>query len=58
MVRSFLIKPFNHYASGSFADVSHVSRGVVQNVLFENFYIEGAAIGLSISQNSGNNGAS
>ncbi|KAG8168033.1 hypothetical protein KVR01_003722 [Diaporthe batatas] len=31
--------------------------GVVQNILFENFYIEGAAAGPSISQNSGNNGS-
>lgn len=32
------------------------SRGVVQNILFENFYVEGAAAGPSISENSGNNG--
>lgn len=31
-------------------------RGVVQNILFENFHIEGAASGPSISQSSGNNG--
>lgn len=33
------------------------SRGVVQNILFENFYVEGAAAGPSISENSGNNGS-
>lgn len=33
-------------------------RGVVQNILFENFYVEGAAAGPSISENSGNNGSS
>ncbi|KAG6366784.1 hypothetical protein INS49_000964 [Diaporthe citri] len=31
--------------------------GVVQNILFENFYVEGAAAGPSISENSGNNGS-
>lgn len=28
----------------------------MQNILFENFYVEGAASGPSISENSGNNG--
>lgn len=58
MVRSPPSERSNHSAASSLADVSYLPRGVVQNILFENFYIEGAAIGLSISQNSGNNGAS
>ncbi len=32
------------------------TRGIVSNLLFENFYIEGAAIGPNINQDSGNNG--
>lgn len=32
-------------------------RGVVENILFENFYVEGAAAGPSISESSGNNGS-
>jgi len=31
--------------------------GVVRNILFENFHIEGAAIGPNINQDSGNNGS-
>lgn len=31
-------------------------RGVVTNILFENFYLEGATIGPNINQGSGNNG--
>jgi hypothetical protein len=58
MVRSPPIERSDHFATSSFADVSYLPRGVVQNILFENFYIEGAAIGGSISQNSGNNGVS
>lgn len=33
-----------------------VSRGVVTNIIFENFYLEGAAIGPQVVQTSGNNG--
>jgi galacturan 1,4-alpha-galacturonidase len=33
------------------------SRGVVQNIRFENFYIEGAGIGPAINQDSGDNGS-
>lgn len=32
-------------------------RGVVQNILFENFYLQGAAIGPAITQDSGDNGS-
>ncbi|KIN00399.1 glycoside hydrolase family 28 protein [Oidiodendron maius Zn] len=31
--------------------------GVVQNILFENFYLQGAAIGPAITQDSGDNGS-
>jgi galacturan 1,4-alpha-galacturonidase len=31
-------------------------RGIVNNIRFENFYIEGAAAAATISQDSGNNG--
>lgn len=31
-------------------------RGVVTNILFENFYIEGASVGPDINQDSGDNG--
>jgi galacturan 1,4-alpha-galacturonidase len=31
--------------------------GIVENITFENFYIEGANIGMAISQNSGDNGS-
>jgi galacturan 1,4-alpha-galacturonidase len=34
-----------------------LSRGIVENITFENFYIEGANIGMAISQNSGDNGS-
>ena len=33
-------------------------RGIVNNLRFENFYIEGAAGGPSITQDNGNNGES
>ena len=33
------------------------TRGVVQNIRFENFYVEGAGIGPAISQDSGDNGS-
>jgi len=32
-------------------------RGVVQNIRFENFYVEGAGIGPDITQDSGDNGS-
>jgi hypothetical protein len=32
-------------------------RGVVQNIRFENFFIQGATIGAAISQGSGDNGS-
>ena len=31
-------------------------RGVVSNLRFENFHVEGAGIGPNINQDSGNNG--
>ncbi|ORY65031.1 pectin lyase fold/virulence factor [Pseudomassariella vexata] len=31
--------------------------GVVENIRFENFYVEGAAIGMQVDQDSGNNGS-
>ena len=34
-----------------------ISRGVVQNIRFENFFIEGATTGAAITQDSGNNGS-
>ena len=35
----------------------HPNRGVVQNIRFENFFIQGANIGPAITQNSGDNGS-
>jgi galacturan 1,4-alpha-galacturonidase len=32
-------------------------RGVVQNIRFENFYVQGAGIGPAINQDSGDNGS-
>ncbi len=32
-------------------------RGVVQNLRFENFYVQGAAMGPSITQDNGDNGS-
>ena len=58
MVRTSLLN-FRTRGLSNLSNVSFlVCRGVVQNILFENFYTEGAAIGPDINQDSGDNGAS
>ncbi len=49
----------NHESRGcSTGDTdTRTNRGIVNNLRFENFYTEGAAIGPNINQDSGNNGS-